>query len=396
VLDGVQIRVEGLMLARFVDRLTGEGVTVKRARRAGLREMDLWVSSRDTARLFALAEKHGLRAERIGARGWARWKSRARSQAALLIGILAVAGALMALNARVWLVEIRVVSQETQPGIEWRVGEALTSLGFKPGVASGTLDVRSLAAGIQLVEPSLTFVGVRVRGIRLLVELGLENPAPELYDLDAGRDLVALKDAVISSIDALTGVRCVKEGDTVRAGQVLIRGEERVSDELTRGVRALGVVMARAWYTAEASGSLRGEKTVDTGRASASTELRFREYAWRLTAGGQYGMQREAVERLPVVGLYVPVHIVRTTRYEQEIVESPIDRAALEMALHDQAIAAALAKLEPGDEIAGQWVDFTREGDILTARAVIEVRADIAVDRDTWIKRVMAEVADSP
>ena len=74
--------------------------------------------------------------------------------------------------------------------------------------------------------------------------------------LETARDLVAACDGVIVSVNAQSGEAAVEAGDTVRKGDVLIRGEERAGAEETRGISARGEVVARTWVEAEADVSL--------------------------------------------------------------------------------------------------------------------------------------------
>ena len=214
---------------------------------------------------------------------------------------------------------------------------------------------------------------MRLQGVRLLVEVAPAVAAPEVYQVDAGRDLVASHDGVVLSVNVETGVACVEPGDTVVRGQVLIRGEERVSKEETRGVAALGSVVARTWHEGEASAPLTRTETARTGASAASSQLRLMGACWPLTEGGGFAEQEIEVETLPVGRLFLPLEIRRTTAYETRARGRRPTRQRCGCALGAGACKRPRreASAAPGREAGRRpWVEIARDGDALRARAV--------------------------
>ena len=209
----------------------------------------------------------------------------------------------------------------------------------------------------------------------------MEDSAPEVYDGTAGRDLVAARDAVIVYVEPLAGMACVKAGDTVRRGQALIRGEERIDTDLTRRIRALGQVVGRVWFTASCEAPSMQTERVRTGNRRVSSELRLGKWSLALSQAEDFPCQEIEVESLPIGGLYLPVRIERTIRWEAAEREIPLDRAALNGRLEAEALQKARAQLPLGAEETASWVDFTEIGGIVSARATVEAQMDIAVSR---------------
>lgn len=389
--DGATLIISGLMLERFIEMAVAGGVQIIAARRLSAREIEIILPLGCVGTVEKLAERYGLQVERISGGRVARALKAIKSRAVSILAVALAVAALLAVTSRVWIFRVSILSEETGASAEGRILSALEDMGIRPGVSAAALDKSAIALAIQLGEPELTYVSVKVRGVVMTVEAANEDPAPELYDIEAGRDLIALKDAIIESVDVMTGYARVKAGDTVRAGQLLISGEERDGNETTRGVRALGEVVGRVWYTSEAEASLQTAAAVDTGRRSISAELRFLDYSWDMAEGESYGMQRVETEDIPIVGLYLPVKIVRTTRYEQRVETMSLDRAALELELETEALAGAHAQVPEGSEIAGEWVEFFTGDGFLTARAVVETRQDIAVDRQGYYEYIRGQ-----
>ncbi len=213
------------------------------------------------------------------------------------------------------------------------------------------------------------------------METAQEHPAPALYDADAARDLVASRDAVVLDITVRSGIAAVRVGDTVRRGQLLIRGEERVSKEETRGLSALGEVLGRAWYEGECTLPRTSEERVRTGRRSSESRLSLMGWSLPLSEGEAFPEAEEQREELPLVGLFLPLKIVRTTRYETVSRQVAPGEGELARRAAEAAMRLATAQLSPEDEIMDAWTDYTAGAQSLTARAVVEVRTDIAVPR---------------
>ena len=228
--------------------------------------------------------------------------------------------------------------------------------------------------------------GARLQGVRLLIEAVPEAPAPPLYDVNAARDLVCARDGIVTSAVVRSGALCVKPGDAVRRGQVLIRGEEQATPEETRPIAALGEVVVRSWYTGEARLPLTQAVTADTGRRSTGARLSLLGLEWPIAQAAVYPSQRVTREYLPIGGLFVPLEIERVTHTEVRRQVEKLDEQVLRSRASALALADAQSTLRregPARYTPGEsWVDYSRSDGCLVARAVIEIQSDAAVTRE--------------
>jgi len=183
-----------------------------------------------------------------------------------------------------------------------------------------------------------------------------------------------------------SGIPCVKPGDAVRRGQVLIRGEEQASKEQTRPIGALGEVIVRSWFSGEARLPLTQTKTVDTGRRSTGARLVLLGYEWPIAEARAYPSQRIERDYLPIGGLFMPLEIERFSNVEVLRQDSEIPREILRARARALSLANAQATLfreGPGQYIPrDSWVDYEMTDDVLVARAVIEIQSDAAITRE--------------
>ncbi|MDL2206676.1 sporulation protein YqfD [Eubacteriales bacterium OttesenSCG-928-N13] len=371
----VKMRLRGLMLERFLQRALAEGAELRNVSRTSDREAMFFVTEQDSQKLLKLAERYQLDVAIVGRTGRSRAWHMLRERLSLPIA-LALAMAFMSLAlSRLWLIDLpddgaQVFAQE------------LSQMGIRPGTPLARLDTREIERALYAVGGDYAFVGARLNGVRLQIQSVRELPEPDLYEIDGARDLVAARDGVVVTLNAFTGEAAVKSGDTVRRGQLLIRGEERVTDDLTHGVCALGEAVARVWVTGQASASIGYEEHIPTGRTSLESELRLMEYSLPLLTGTRFDQELEQVEKLPVGGLFLPLQIVRTRHIETQSTQKYRDEQALKAELQQIAMDQALLKVPSYAEIIDKWVDYSMiEGDRMIARAVVEIHQNIAVSR---------------
>ena len=219
--------------------------------------------------LRELCQRHSLRLETQRVTGLNALKRFCLRRWTLLPGLAPCALLLCAYTQHIWRVDVAfVVSAAAFDSAA--VLEMLSEMGVRPRMPVRDVDTERIELTLAAESEEFSFVGARVQGVRLLVEVAPSLEAPEVYDLESARDLVAACDGIVVSVNAQSGVAAVKPGDTVRKGDVLIRGEERVSAEETRGVAALGEVVARTLVEAEAEAeTFLLHRALPTGRTSA-------------------------------------------------------------------------------------------------------------------------------
>ncbi len=299
------------------------------------------------------------------------------------LGVLLGAVLLALFASRVWFIDVEWKSERPVTHAESEILDMLAELGVHPGMSRQEVQTDLLAMELEAASEDFSFAGVRLQGVRLLVEVAPAVEAPEVFDLDSARDLVATADGIVLSVNALSGKACVEPGDVVRRGDVLIRGEERISSETTREVAALGEVLARTWIVTEATGSTSSLERQYTSRESTSSKLELLGWEWPLWEGEAFlpaGIYGGGIAR---GGLFLPLRILRTTEREYVDTRVPVDEEALKTALAGRAEAMADAEIaalgEDVRQIVDKWIDYSMiEEDRLRARCVIEVQRNIA------------------
>ena len=383
----IRLRVEGLTLERLLARATEQGVSFRRVERDGERALTLDTGERGARVVRALCERHSLRVEEVRVTGLNALRRFCLRRWTLLPGLLLCAALLCLYLQRIWMVDVAFVGGRAATFNEADVRAMLLELGVRPGMSARDVDTDNLELALSARSEDFSFVGARVQGVRLLVEVAPSLEAPEVYHLDEARDLVAACDGVVVSVNAQSGVAAVEAGDTVRKGDVLIRGEERVGADETRGVAARGEVVARTWAEAEAEASLVRLERAYTGRERTDSALRLLSWRLPLSPAEPFPVCETAMEQLPVGGLFLPLMIERATYREYEVRAVERDAEAVKAELSEQLFAVLQANIAAQGanslQIVDKWIDYSMiEEGSLRARAVLEVHRDIATTRD--------------
>ena len=275
----ITVRVRCLMPEKLIDRATVQGAHFDEVRLVGENTLVVCCGAASARQLLALCRRFGLDAAVTGRRGGSALRRFIERRATLAAGI-AVAVALCTLFlTRLWIVDIAFTGERASLGDTAALSQSLDALGIHPGMARD-IDTGLIAQQLLATNRRYSYVGARLQGVRLLVEAVPEVPAPALYDVDAARDLVCARDGIVVSAIVRSGALCVKPGDAVRRGQVLIRGEEQATQEETRPIAALGEVVVRSWFTGEARLPLTQASTVDTGQRSTGAKLTVLGLEW--------------------------------------------------------------------------------------------------------------------
>ena len=385
----VRLRIECPLPERLLKRAVQRGIRLCGVRRADPRTLLVDTDDAGARAMARLCRRYAIPCAVLSRRGGSAALAFLKRRWTLFAGMIVFAALTALFLGRIWRIDIGFTGEAAALGRAGDIVVLLRRMGVSPGV-SNALDTDRIAGQLRAQAGNYSFVGVRVQGIRLLVEAAPEIPPPPLYDVDAARDLVSSREGVVVSAVARSGALCVKPGDTVRRGQLLIRGEELAGKDETRSIAALGEVVVRTWSVGSASLPLWEDRTRFTGRKSDAAWLQAPGFRVELTRGESFASQRVQTEVLPVGGLFLPVEIVREIRRETEIRRTEAARDVVEARLARLSLADAALQLAlegPEDfRISRTWIDYETEGAMLRARAVYEITTNAAVTREALLQ----------
>ena len=377
----VIIFVEGYFLEKFVNICTRRQILLWDIKRRQSSKMTLKVSIRGFKMLKPVAKKTGCRIRILKKRGLPFFLNRYRRRKTFLLGAAVFIVLFYIMTSFVWSVEV-TGNKNIETDL---ILKSLAAHGVKPGVLKYKINPEEVAGNIILDVDGLSYVNVLVRGTKIKVEVAEGVKRPQIVPLNEPCDIVAKKDGVIKSIVVKIGQAQVKEGDTVRKGQLLISGSIPIkgAENNPKRVHAMGEVLARTWY----EGRQPVELEVRTGRTKDNLTLVLfsKEIALFHKEVDFNDFEKVKIEKNLSIGkeFVLPFGLVIERYYENDSVKADI---SLEDAKENAASIAykkAAKNIPEGAKIVDRRVDFIEnENGEIVADVIIECLEDIGVAKE--------------
>ncbi|MDR0397023.1 MAG: sporulation protein YqfD [Oscillospiraceae bacterium] len=352
----VRFAVEGLSLERLLNQCVDTGVILSDVRRPRVRVITAAVASSQFKHIKALAKKYDWKLTVRKVTGLPRLRDFAWRRAALAAGVIVFLAVAWYMCNCVWSIQIHGAGPYLG-----EVRRALLENEITPGRFSMNIDVEELRALLSRRLSGLAWVSVSLDGVRLKVYCVQGAPRAESDLSDQPRDIYASRDGVIESMRVAAGAARVKQGDAVRKGQLLIKGEERGWGGSTNPVAARGEAIARVWYTAEAIVPMAEIASVPDGEPISRKVFVTPWGEWSPDPAPDFdGAQAvDAQARAVLIGAVLPLW-VRLEEY------APVALESRPRAEEDVKQEAALAALRLAREAAGldkpiidKWVEYS-------------------------------------
>lgn len=371
---GIRVRVRGRRLERLILILNERGVRIRDIQREGLRAIIFTVRRRDIKALRDVCAASECAIEYERALGMDRALLMLKMRAALPISAVILTLIMGFLSARIWRVDVIAPTDDMRARIEYM----LSDMGARPGAMKSALDLKSIEGAITAGVDDVKFCQARMRGTVLTLTAQKTAPAPDVLSLAPAGGLYARRDAVVERVQVLSGRAEVKRGDTVRAGDLLIAGEERVSSEGSAPVRAMGIVTGRVWYEGRAESALSDTKLKRTGRQSVKRTLRLWGYEFEISRGEEYALCDREITRQAIGGLFLPLYVETARIYEVNEVSVRRDIREAQARACELARQNAVKKCPDNAIVIDKWAEYSIiEGDTIEARYVIEAEETI-------------------
>jgi len=275
----------GNQLARFLNEVLKDDVIVYNTQKSE-RGMRAQIKLADFRRLRRAAHQTHTQIHIMVKYGWpfvaARWWRRK----GLLTGIAIIALVLTVLSQLV--LSISVVDNHNV--ITSEVLQRAEKLGLKPWAYSKNLDLNQIAKTLQEQMPDAAWIGIKRNGTDVVIKIS-EKIRPTIPE-EAG-NLVARHAGIVKEIMVIQGTPQIHEGETVRAGQVLITqgvipgvattpvdpnstvNKNKSTKPTPPASMARGFVRARVWYSADKEIPLVEDKVEESGKIATGWGIKF-------------------------------------------------------------------------------------------------------------------------
>lgn len=381
------IRVDGLSLEKFINLTINNGIYLWGIKRAGYTTMTACISIGGFKKLKGIARKVRCRVRIVDKRGLPFLLVRLRRRKMLLVGLTAFLIILYGLSSFIWTVDVE--GNVKVP--EDKLLNVLAKYGIKPGAYKKGLDISAIENRLVIDVPDIWWASIQLKGTRAIVKVVEAAQPPPMIDKDTPCNIVASKDGIIYEMVVLEGQPMVKQGDTVKKGQLLVSGViEDPETMTTRLVHAMAQITARTWYEGQAVYSLEKGLTRRTGRKAVQRFLDMGQWVVEYQKEDIPFKYYEVEEkRVPFFGegRFLPITMIVREYYEIERVPASASIQQLKEMAQKKAMEDVNKKIPSGAKIVDKRVKYDMiEGKEVKATVYVEVLEDIAQEQNITVE----------
>ena len=324
----VRIRLTGYSPERFLNLCNFKGLEIWDIRCVD-GDYEFWMTLGDFRRVRPLVRKSKVRLKIVSRRGLPFFLKRNRKRKMWATGAACFFLLLYAMSLFIWDIEFEGNYRYTDDTLSRYLGERSVVCGMRKYL----VDCPRLESELRAAFPEISWVSARVSGTRLLIHIKENQVLSDIEKEDeAPTDLMARKEGVIRSMIVRSGSAQVSLGESVEAGQILVKGTVSITDDSgqevkTYDVRADGDIWAQTEYSYEEEIPIIRQVRVPTGREKSGWFLKIGgfSYTWLLPAFGEkewdYVTEEQQVRLFG--NFYLPVFVGTIKGREMEEYERP-------------------------------------------------------------------------
>lgn len=377
----VIIIVSGRSVERFINICSRRQILLWDIFRSD-NETAIMKASRSGFRLMRpAAKKSGCRVRIKKKCGLPFFIGRFKKRKGLKAGLLVFAVALVLSTSIIWDIQIDGCKPEIVP----QVMNVLDMEKIRRGSFKARLHPKEIASQIVTQVDGIAWVGVEIKGVKLNVTIEDSIDKPDLINNNEFFNIVAKRDGLIKQLEVFAGQAKVREGETVKKGQLLVSGklESKYPELGTRDVHALGRVIARTWYESSLPVSLEYTQRLRTGRFHETYFVRFLD--WKLKLPGikpSYAIfETTTYDKTPAgpFGLKLPIGLSVEKRYEIEEKQISLTEDDAVSITEEMARQELSRRLPPDSRVVDEKVNRVNAESVQTyVQVVLECEEDIA------------------
>lgn len=374
----VIIRIKGLTLERLLNLALSKDIYLRNVNRLDSSTLEGTVSLEGYRALEEIVQKLGCEMEVVKRRGLPFFLDRIRYRRTFIFGLMLFIVLSIFLSSIIWKIEI--IGAEQTPKEE--IIKLLEENNIKKGLFKHRIDKEEVE-GIILAELDyLSFIDVRINGVKLIVEIKELDIDPERVDSSYPCNIVARKKGVVVKVIAKNGEALVEKGEIVEENDVLISGviESENSDEIYL-VHAEGQVLAQTRYSHMVETPIVKLEKVETGNVYKQRGIIINGKGIRFLSGEiPFENYIEEVEEKSIfnfLGFEFPIKFVNYIYREVEVKEIKQDIDFLKQASKLEATEEINKQLHKSCEIISRNAIYTIDGNILRTKVTIETIEDI-------------------
>lgn len=384
----VKIRIAGAIPEKFINLCIAQRIFLWGIQTDG-RALNAWIRLPDFFAIRPVVRRSETHITVLRHAGMPFVVKRMKSRKMLVAGAITCFIALQVLASYIWVVDIIGV-KTLKPD---RVRSIAIECGLMPAIRKESVNTKELEKKIMLKLPEAAWVGVSFHGTRAVVEI-VEKTVPNPEDKRPAH-IVAGKNGLVEEIIVVAGQAAVKKGDTIKKGDLLIKGFIPENPPPASGaaslitippklIRANGIIRAHVWYESYGEAELVLVHRVRTGQKQMSAQLQMGGQELKVNETGKpfFGEYDTEVIHKKMPGWRNSGLVVESTitiYHEIEVQYESISPDAARDKAKNKALEAVQAQIPENAEMLSRTVEVikTNETGIVRVKANVETIEDI-------------------
>lgn len=318
ILGYVNIVVEGFFIERFINTCISKRIFFWKTNRSKSTVFSANIGLKNYREVVKISKECQCKIKIVSKKGLPFLLNRYRKRKifALTLGFIIVA--IIGISNFIWNIEITGVDEIKQKEIL----EFIKNEGVDIGKYKNRIDTQSIINKIRIARDDIAWVGIEIKGTNLIIQLAEADEKPDMINEDEYCNIVASKDGIISKINAQNGTPIVKEGDTVKKGDVLVQGwiEGKYTDN--RYVHAEGDVIAKVWYSEKEKVYYNQTSETKTGNQEKKYSLNLNNFKinfFKTLSNFENYDTISTIKKLKITSnFYLPIEIVVNENFEKQ------------------------------------------------------------------------------
>ncbi len=381
----VSIIVEGFFIERFLNICRNKKIYLQELHRENSTYIKAKILKSDFREIANIAKKTKCKVKIEKKSGVPFFISKYRKRKVFAVAILVIAIFIFTMTKFIWNIEVngneKISSEE--------VVNLVNEYGIKIGKFKSNIDTEKISTLIRLKREDLSWIGITIKGTNAIITVEETTEKPEIIDKNEICNIVATKDAVISKLVVQNGTPRVVEGDTVKAGDILVEGVMEGEHTGIRQVRAEANVFGKNCYEKEKKEEFVQNETVKTGNEEKKREICINKFKINFNKGVSKFENYDTIITSRKVkffsNFYLPIEIKKITNVE--IINQPRTYSEEELKIKiekeiDEELEKEYQISKYEDKYKKRDVEVNPENNGLKVKVIYEIQEDIGIKKN--------------
>ena len=262
--------------------------------------------------------------------------------------------------------------------------EELKDDGLNIGMLKNRIDINSVINKIRLEREDIAWIGISLKGTNAIVEIKETKKAPNVLNENEYCNIISDKEALITKINVQNGTANVKEGDIVKAGDIMVLGYLEGKYTGKRYVHAQANIEAKVWYSKKEKFYYNQSIKTVTTATEEKYALKIKNFKINfyktLSKFQNYDTICKSKKIMLFSNFYLPIEIIKITNYEFENKDivyteeqlAEIGKTNIENELEKQ--------IEKKENIINKQVNTYANTDYIEVEVIYEVLENIGIE----------------